>query len=509
MTEVTLEGQLRRSMATLLLATAMIMGLAGTATAAPAAGFSTSYEAIPGDGGTTLHAFVVRPTGRGDGPFPLVVLPSSWGVNDIEYVGAAAKLAYQSGYVAISYTARGFWDSGGQIEVAGPPDVADASKVIDWALANTHADPSRIGMAGISYGAGISLLAAAADPRIRAVAAMSGWTDLAASLYPNQTVSSLAVDGLLAAGHLTGRPGKDLQQAEKDYLAGDFADVLPIAPVRSAATKIDAINQHGTAVLMANAWEDSLFPPSQLTDFYTRLTGPKRLMLSPGDHATPEVFGAAGLPNAVWDSVDRWFDHYLLGVDNGIDREHSIQVKPANGGDWQGSESWPWQQQTIPLGSTRFNTGVDTVADSGLPFVSGILQGYLSVPTGVSMPLVSRAAAAVWSGPVAAQGFEVDGMPHAKLTVTPSAADTTLFAYLYDVGPLGLGSLVSHKPYSLLGATPGVAKDIDLGLEPIAWNVPAGHHLALVVDTVDPRYMTSSKLGSTVALSGTLTVPVN
>ena len=108
---------MRRSMTTLLTVLAVLLGLAGTATAAPAAGFSTSYQAIPGDGGTTLHAFVIRPTGRGDGPFPLVVLPSSWGVNDIEYVGAAAKLAYQSGYVVVSYTARGFWDSGGQQQV--------------------------------------------------------------------------------------------------------------------------------------------------------------------------------------------------------------------------------------------------------------------------------------------------------------------------------------------------------------------------------------------------------
>ncbi|REH41961.1 putative acyl esterase [Kutzneria buriramensis] len=499
---------MRRSMATLLLVLATIAGLAGTATAAPSTGFSTSYQAIPGDGGTTLHAFVIRPTGRGDGPFPLVVMPSSWGVNDIEYVGAAAKLAYQSGYVVVSYTARGFWDSGGQIEVAGPQDVADASKVIDWAQANANIDPARIGMGGISYGAGISLLTAAADPRIRAVVSMSGWTDLAASLYPNQTVSSQGVDLLLAAGHLTGRPGPELQQAEKDYLAGDFADALPIAPPRSAATKIDAINAHGTAVMMANAWEDSLFPPSQLVDFYGRLTGPKRLMLTPGDHATPEVFGAAGLPNEVWDAADRWFDHYLLGVDNGIDREQPVQVKPANGGGWQGSAGFPWQQQTIPLASKTFGAGVDTVADSGTVFVSGILQGYLNIPTGVAMPLVSPLAAGIWSGPVTSQGFEVDGAPHAELTVTPSAADTTLFAYLYDVGPLGAGSLITHKPYSLLGAAPGVARTIDLGLEPIAWNVPAGHHLALVVDTVDPRYLTSSKLGSTVALSGTLTVPV-
>src|SRR5690606_40674154 len=46
----------------------------------------------------------------------------------------------------------GFNESGGEIEVAGPRDVADARAVIDWALTNTDADPDRVGMAGISYG---------------------------------------------------------------------------------------------------------------------------------------------------------------------------------------------------------------------------------------------------------------------------------------------------------------------------------------------------------------------
>jgi len=47
-------------------------------------------------------------------------MPASWSAPSLEYVLAAAKLAKDSGYETISYTSRGFWDSGGTIQIAGP-----------------------------------------------------------------------------------------------------------------------------------------------------------------------------------------------------------------------------------------------------------------------------------------------------------------------------------------------------------------------------------------------------
>lgn len=489
------------------------------AQAAP--GFSTTYQTIPGQGGTPIRAFVIEPTGRGTGPFPLLVMPSSWGVNNIEYVGAAAKFAYQSGYVVVSYTSRGFYDSGGEIDVAGPDTVADVSKVIDWAVANVKGDAAKVGVAGISYGAGQALLASAADPRIKAVASLSTWTDLARSLYPNETVNSQAVELLLAAGKLTGRPGPVLRESENAYREGRFADVLPISPSRSAANKIAAINANRPAVLIGNAWNDGLFAPGQVTDFFARLTGPKRLMLSPGDHATAELFGAAGLPNETWDSVGRWFDHHLRGVANGIDRENAVRLKPNNGGGWRTYPSWAAvtaSQEKLYLSGPSWGTGSlssqastgwqngihagrSTVANSGTVLLSGALQGFLNIPTGVSIPLVDRGAAGVWSSPTYWQPTTVSGAPRLHVTVTPSSADTTLYGYLYEVNALGLGALVTHKPITVRGATPGVAKTVDLDLEPVLWNVGAGHRLVLVVDTVDPRYGSESSLGSTATFS--------
>jgi predicted acyl esterase len=52
--------------------------------------------------------------------------------------------------------ARGFWESGGEINMAGELDMKDISTVIDWAILNLNADPDRIGLSGISYGGGVN-----------------------------------------------------------------------------------------------------------------------------------------------------------------------------------------------------------------------------------------------------------------------------------------------------------------------------------------------------------------
>ncbi len=528
---------MRRIAAALAVVLALITIGPAVGAEADQAGFGTSYQRIPGAGGIEIGAVVLTPTGQGAGPFPLVVMPSSWGVPNVEYVGQGAKLA-KAGFQVISYSSRGFWDTGGGIDIAGPPTVADVTEVIDWADQHTPADTSKVAAVGISYGAGTSLLASAQDPRIKAVGAMSGWADLIASLNPNETVALQSVAGLLALGNITGRPGPEMASLQSKLLTGNFdgaiAEAKQLAPVRSAATTVDQINTNRPAVFLANAFEDSIFPPTQYTDFFTRLTGPKRLLLAHGDHSTPEVTGAIGLPNETWDELAAWLHHYLTGANNGADDEAPVQLKSQRG-VWRGYPSWAAVGQprtsylTKPAGLSRtgvlqpqastgwssgIGAGVPTLADSGVALVSGALQGLLSIPTGVVTPLVDRSFAGVWSGPVYPGGAVVNGAPKLHLTVKPSGPDTSLFAYLYDVDALGIGSLISHKPFTLRGATPGEAVPIDLGLEATSWEVPAGHHLVLVVDTVDPRYLGRSAIGTTVTFSSpagdpsSVTVPV-
>ncbi|MFD6097157.1 alpha/beta fold hydrolase [Nocardiopsis flavescens] len=510
-----------------LVAAVLAAVLLSPAPAAAAVGSQIRYTTITSHDGTAIRAKVITPTGT-EGPHPLLVMPSAWGTPHLLYVGAGARLAQESGYQVVTYSSRGFWDSGGRIEVAGPQDRADASAVIDWALENTDADPGRIGMAGISYGGGISLLTAAEDDRIRAVASLSGWADLQESLYPGGTVDVQSAELLLGAAALTGRKGETLQNVERAYRRGDIGPALDMAPDRSAATKVDRINANGTAVMMAHGWNDGMFPVGHITDFYGELSGPKRLMLAPGDHATQELFGAAGLPDEVWEGVGDWFDHHLKGEDNGVGAADPVMVKPNNGrGAWSSHPDWEsvtGGEQTFHLGRpgtdwTRWQssgamgaepdtgwshgvrTGIGTTAESGTVLLSGALQQFFDVPTGVLLPTVDRYRAGVWTSPAYPDGARVAGAPEATFTLTPTAREQSVFVYLYAIDSNGRGALLSHAPHTLRDAVPGAPVTVTTELAPVVWDVPAGHRLAVVVDTRDLRYRSESTIGNRVTFT--------
>lgn len=489
-------------------ATLVAGGVLGLAPAAQAAGTSVRFVDITGAGGTVLKANVVTPAGAdGSRRYPLVVLPTSWGLPQVEYLAQAQQLA-DSGYVVLTYNVRGFWQSGGEIEVAGPPDTADASKVIDWALAHTPADARHIGMAGVSYGAGISLLAAAHDKRIKAVAALSGWADLIGSIYSGRTQHVQAAGLLDGASLVTGRQSAELRRVFDDFYASDLTheqDIVDWGKKRSAATYVDQLNANGAAVMLANAWGDTIFPPNQYADFYEKLTGPKRLEFRPGDHATAELTGLFGLPNDVWSDTRRWLDHYLKGTDNGVDREQPVRLKSRTSGGYEGYPDWKSVGATsrkIGLaGTTTIHTNVDSGADGGVLFLSSILDQAAQLPPVASIPLLPRRWAAVWQSEKYATAQQVRGTAELHTTVTPTKESGTLVAYLYDVGPLGLGKLVSNAPYTFHGRTPGKPFGLDLELYSTAYDVPAGHRLALVVDTVDPLYIEHNPSGAQLTFS--------
>jgi predicted acyl esterase len=523
---------LRRSaVISVLLAAALSTTVAASAVAAaaPAAGRSAAmapdsttgfrFVDITARDGAVLKANLIAPTAAGR--HPAIVFVNSWGLNDAEYLVQASNFA-QRGYVVLSYTTRGFWGSGGQIDTAGPKDMADVSAVIDWLLANTAADPAHIGLGGVSYGAGICLLAAAFDPRVKAVVSMSTWTDLVASLYGNQTRRPQAVMLLKIAAQLFGKPSPELTAMLDAYFANQNVDpLINWGRVRSAATYIDAINRNHPAIMMANSYGDSLFPPNQLVDFFGRLTGPKRLELAPGDHAVVEGTGLFGLPNHVWDSTARWFDRYLAGVHNGIDTEQPLVLRHLDSDAVESYQDWAHvdsSTQRLFLGGARgwdktgpmsaatpagtwsdtIATGTDTTATAGVALLTNAFTALTGVPPTDWLPTVDRADGCVWTSDVLAQGAAIRGMPAMHLTISSVQPQGTVVAYLYDTDSLGTGRLIENVPVTWLAPT----ATLDVTFPAIAYEVPAGHRLSLVLDTVDALYLGVNPDGADLTVTG-------
>lgn len=495
--------------------------------------------------GVQLTANVFLPAGASSGArFPAVVYPSSWAAADFfEYLGQQQRMA-RDGYVALAYTARGFWGSGGIVGVAGPQDVADVSSVVDWLVANTPTDPGRIGATGISYGAGLSMLGAAADPRIKAVAALSGWGNLIDQMYGNAVPNPTWLSVLFLSGSFTGRLDPLVGQYDADINNPDtpasrIAEIAAWGGPRSPINAVPALNARGVPVFIGKNWQDDMFSPNSTLAMFTQLTGPKKIMLQPGIHASAELPGAVlGVDNAVFDQVHRWMDRWLKGVANGVDTEPKVTMQLAYGGAVDQLSTWPapelhtltWQigargslrwdfgcfcwkgiTGTLTTGAPSYaatdsvSNGLDTTATTGpLPILSPLMSSVGVPVTDLVGTVLAGYGVRYASGNLGAT-LRLRGAPHLAIRAVPSQKRGMLVAYLYDVDVLGVGTLVTHGARALHAAVPGVATDLSVDLNAIAYDVPAGHHVELVFDTIDSLYGPPVDPGESFSMSLPLT----
>ncbi|MDT0448477.1 CocE/NonD family hydrolase [Streptomyces hesseae] len=452
-----------------------------TATGGP---HGTSIEVAPG---VRLRAEVYEPAGRG--PHPLVVMPASFFPDPAAHQGPAARRLAAAGYVVVGYRPRGLPGSGGTFGMAGPEDVADTSAVISWALARTPADARRVGLYGTAYGAGIGLLAASEDRRIRAVAALGGWVDLLDGLYGGGTRRRAHPLFHAAARPGAVRPGPEVRRALREY--AEHPDPTPafrsFAAARSPMTHLDRLNAHAPAVLLAHTWSGAVESPNQNGRYFSRLRTAKRLEYRRDDHATEA-------PAA---SAERWFDHHLRGGPGGAGTEPPVFLEargrpPGHSGE-QYDDLWATASGThVPRLEPR--TGPDPV----------IATGPAPGPPADATPAGHRTAAVWWTSP-GRRPRRLRGIPALRTRVTPSAAEGTLVATLYDIGPTGTGTLVTHAPYSFSHRTPGTPFDASFDLFATVYDLPAGHRLALVVTGTDPLYVARNPPGATLTLHSAAT----
>src|SRR5450432_410623 len=129
-------------------------------------------------------------TPAGSGRVPVILLAHGFGETKNAVRPEAEQLA-RAGFAVLTWSARGFGKSTGQIALDSPQfEVKDVEQLVSWlarqprVLLDHPGDP-RVGIAGASYGGAIALLAAAYDHRIDAIVPQITWNNLATSLFPD------------------------------------------------------------------------------------------------------------------------------------------------------------------------------------------------------------------------------------------------------------------------------------------------------------------------------------
>jgi len=501
----------------------------------------------------------------GGGRHPAVLLGHGFGGTKEDVAGEARTLA-RAGYAVLTWSARGFGTSEGQIGLNSPDyEVKDVKGLVSWLAKRPEVrldgpgDP-RVGVAGASYGGGIALMAAALDHRIDAIAPQITWNDLSAALFPNAVVGSSPEQGVFkkmwagllftsgtagfggaGGGALPGIAGLASEAARavngncgrfRPEVCKVYDDVARTGRPSAAAVKLLRASSPAAyagrvrvPTLLIQGQSDSLFPLDQAdanARMIARTGAPVRVVWGDGGH------DAGGAP--ISDAVTRtrqWFDRYLapahpprtpagpqyvVSRSGGVNSTRGEVVMrtaeaaryPGLGGTGRRTVELDGQAQAIAN-----PPGGSPASISALPGLSSVLggggggdSGRIGSVAGAGVTLDIPGQAATFESQPLATSLRVTGAPTVRLRVS-GADDIVAFVKLYDVGGGGQATLPHQLAAPIRVTGAKDGRTVTVRLPAIDHEFAAGDRLRLTVSSTDMAYATPAAAATyTVATAG-------
>lgn len=506
---------------------------------------------VPAPDGVLLKASLWVPDAPG--PHAAVLVTNGW--NNRHDAGTELRFAERfagQGYVVLGWTSRGWGDSGGEIELDGPKEVADARAMVDLlasrpeVLLDGPGDP-RVGMVGESYAGGIQLLVAREEPRVDALIPRITWSNLLTALAPADVLKAGWVSELFATGQtvgrgvpVTGNPGGPNTSGPSAKLAQWYAASMATnAPTDEMRTEVGIVRSMtpGTVqvpTLLIQGWGDTLFDPSQALATYADLHArgvPARLVLYPGGHG--QDLPSEDLASVFVDRVmDDWFARHLRGAapdpslppypvlrfrhgqPDGLDGAAALAPASAKG-NYVGELQWP------PAGTQMVRHFLGAAGDGGLSAAPAAASTQLVNPVAPATctdapsfqsqasfcPRSTAGTAAVWTTAALDVPMEVTGVPVAHLVVASTQpSDVRLFLSLVVQDEAGGVEPVLRQTLPVRLPSAGEPTVLDVPMVAISATVGRGQRLGLQVATTDAGFLGSREAG-TVTLASSPEAP--
>ncbi|MFG2589242.1 alpha/beta fold hydrolase [Streptomyces sp. NPDC048438] len=484
-------------------------------------------------------------TSGGTRPRPAVLIGHGFGGSKNDVRAQAEKLA-ADGYAVMTWSARGFGRTSGEITLNAPDgEVKDVSGLIDWLAGrpevqlDAKGDP-RVGVTGASYGGAVSLLAAGYDDRVDAIAPVISYWNLADALFPDGVFKKLWAGIFVSSGGGCQRFQKQLcEMYERVAVSGkpDAAarELLTERSPEAVADRIDVPS------LILQGQSDSLFPLGHADAMAKAIKAngaPVSVDWIAGGHDGGDDEG-----DRVQGRVGDWFDRYLKKDESadtgpgfrvtrtgGVDSTDGAALKrgassdtypglnsggrkitltgagqrPAAGGGAAGGQNAPGGGLTQTF---RNPAGGNPPSISAVPGVGGGLSQLSSLGVGFSLDFPGQYAR-FDSAPLDS-AVHVTGSPAVRVNVKADQGDAVLFGKVYDVSPDGKQQVLPSQLVSPYRITPEEqGKPVELTLPAVDHEVEAGHSLRLVLSATDLAYASPAEPATyTVSLDGPLTVP--
>jgi ABC-2 type transport system ATP-binding protein len=456
-------------------------------------------------------------------PAPAILIAHGFGGSK-DSVASDAQYFVSKGYVVLTWTARGFGKSTGQISMNSTTgEVADTRALISY-LANSKyvtqdkTDDPRVGIMGSSYGGANALMTASVDQRIDAVIADITWNDLANDLFPQSVQGSQESGPFKKVWAGTFFSAVSLQNA---YLGecGSFTQAwcdayrnaaingAPSAAERALMASVSPKNFASSITaptLLSQGQADSLFP---LTESYKTAQ-----LIKKAHPQTPlsMIWHAAGHDGGLdqkqylLDQYLKWFKKHLSGQK--IDFP-AFQFTKTNGSiSLQDSTVIPkvFSSNQLPIAADQHQLRLVTPTVAAAYPIGGIPSAISALPgIGSAGALASRVVSAfggfspallpgqsglLESAPLT-QPISLVGPSSIKVRITSTTGDATLFFSLVTKTPNG----AINQPNGIVAPVrltniPATGADVTVDLPAVIIDAAVGDVIAVGISTTDQGY---------------------
>ncbi|MGH7592685.1 MAG: CocE/NonD family hydrolase, partial [Gemmatimonadales bacterium] len=434
---------------------------------------------MPTRDGAHLETWIARPVGPG--PFGVVMQRSPYRASN----PAAGRWWASRGYIYIGQLVRGRGRSSGDVADFGDysTDIQDGYDAVEWA-AKLPGSNGKVGLIGHSdEGRLVWYAAVSAPPHLAAIAPSAATSD------PWRIVPYAAMAfGPINVDWACLMRGRNMATNTAELDIGEAITHLPLSTLpqrlgcgdvplwdrwiahptldqywraHAATTFINKVN---VPAMSLAGWHDDSRGPLDYTDALLKVANHPawHLVMGVGAHKGVDYVAGDFGPEARYAYRDlqiRWFDHYLLGRDNGVDRLPPVDIFVQGDNTWRQEKEWPlarahatnWYVSSHGNAHTSSGDGVlDTLPPKGAaadtytydpgdptPYLIDSRELEESLNEDYTALNATRPDALVFTSAPLTRPIEVTGEMSATLWASSDAKDTDWAIMLLDVFPDG------------------------------------------------------------------------
>ncbi|MDX1756005.1 MAG: CocE/NonD family hydrolase [Marinobacter sp.] len=484
---------------------------------------------IPMRDGCRLGARIWLPAGAADTPVPAILEYIPYRLRDGSVLRDAVHHRYFAGhgYASVRVDLRGSGDSDGVLrDEYLEQELADGEDILRW-LADQPWCDGKVGMIGISWGGFNGLqLAGRSPPELKAVVSVCSTDDRYADdvhymggclLGDNLSWAStmFAYNSLPPDPSVVGERWRELWRQRLEGSGLWLVNWLE-HPHRDDFWKHGSICEDFSTVkapvLAASGWADGY--SNAVVRLVDNLPGRCKGLIGPWSHKYPHL-GEPGPAIGFLQECLRWWDHWLKGVDRGVDKDPALRVwmqdsvPPTTSyghrpGRWVSEPRWPspnirpWRLGLAPnrLARNGQRRREETAMTVESPLSCGLFAGkWCSYAAGPDLAHDQReedGGALTFECEPLEGDLEILGAPEVELEVAANRPVAMVAVRLSDVAPDDKATRVT---YGLLNLThrdshehpeplqPGKRYRVKVQMNEVAQVFPSGHRLRLSLST--------------------------